>query len=465
MNKQSIKKNYIYQVLFRIISMIIPVITIPYLSRVLGPLNIGIFSYLSSISAYFILLGSLGTELYGIREIAYKQNNKYERSKVFYEIFIVRGISISISLILFYVLFCINNEYSVLNKILLIEILSNILVSCGRLEDFKKIFVRNLFIKLISLVCIFTLVRSSNDLSVYMIIYCLSIVLGNLMLWSGIDKYLEKVRLRKLDIKRHLKPIMILFIPQVAVQIYMVLDKTMLGYLISDKSEVGYYEQAQKITRFLFYLIASLSMVIMPRVSLEYAKGNIEKVKEYLYKAFNYVFMFVVPMSLGIVCVSNIFVPIFLGSDYMKSIPILNILSITNIIIAISNLIGSQYLLPLNKNKEYTIACVSGAVVNIVFNWLLIPKYQAIGACMGTIIAESVVSILQLYYVRKEINIKNILKMLLKYFTFSLVMCLINVGLSRYLESNVLGFMVEILVSMSVYFGMIWWSKKNIRQN
>ena len=281
MNKPSIKRNNIYQVLFRIISMIILVITIPYLSRVLGPLNIGIFSYLNSISVYFILLGSLGTELYGIREIAYKQNNKYERSKVFYEIFIVRVISISISLILFYVLFCINNEYSVLNKILLIEILSNIFDITWfyqGLEDFKKIFVRNLFIKLISLVCIFMLVRSSNDLSIYMIIYCLSIVLGNVMLWRDINKYLEKVRLRELDIKRHLKPIMILFIPQVAVQIYMVLDKTMLGYLISDKSEVGYYEQAQKITRFLLYLITSLSAVIMPRVSLEYAKGNIEKV-------------------------------------------------------------------------------------------------------------------------------------------------------------------------------------------
>ena len=298
-----------------------------------------------------------------------------------------------------------------------------------------------------------------------MIIYCLSIVLGNVMLWRDINKYLEKVRLRELDIKRHLKPIMILFIPQVAVQIYMVLDKTMLGYLISDKSEVGYYEQAQKITRFLLYLIASLSTVIMPRVSLEYAKGNIEKVKEYLYKSFNYVFMFIVPMSLGVVCVSNVFVSIFLGNDYMKSIPILNILSITNVIISISNLIGSQYLLPLNRNKEYTIACVSGAVVNMIFNWLLIPKYQAIGACMGTIIAESVVSILQLYYVRKEIDIKNILKMLLKYLAFSLIMCLINVGLSRYLESNVLGLVIEILVSMVVYFGMIWWSKKNIRQN
>lgn len=467
MNKPSIKKNYVYQVLFRIISMIIPVITIPYLSRVLGPLNIGIFSYLNSISVYFILLGSLGTELYGIREIAYKQNNKYERSKVFYEIFIVRVISISISLILFYALFCINNEYSVLNKILLIEILSNIFDITWfyqGLEDFKKIFVRNLLIKLISLVCIFTLVQSSNDLSIYMIIYCLSIVLGNVMLWRDIDKYLEKVRLRELDIKRHLKPIMILFIPQVAVQIYMVLDKTMLGYLISDKSEVGYYEQAQKITRFLFYLIASLSAVIMPRVSLEYAKGNIEKVKEYLYKSFDYVFMMVVPMSLGDVCVSNVFVPIFLGNDYMKSIPILNILSITNIIIAISNLIGSQYLLPLNRNKEYTIACVSGAVVNIVFNWLLIPKYQAIGACMGTIIAESVVSILQLFYVRKEIDIKNILKMLLKYLAFSLVMCLINVGLSRYLESNVLGLMIEILISMGVYFGMIYVYKKSARE-
>lgn len=175
--------------------------------------------------------------------------------------------------------------------------------------------------------------------------------------------------------------------------------------------------------------------------------------------------MLVVPMSLGVVCVSNVFVPIFWGNDYMKSIPILNILSITNIIISISNLIGSQYLLPLNRNKEYTIACVSGAVVNIVFNWLLIPKYQAIGACMGTIIAESVVSILQLYYVRKEIDIKNILKMLLKYFAFSLVMCLINVGLSRHLGSSILGLMIEILISMSVYFGMIWWSKKNIRQN
>ena len=282
MAKKSVKKNYIYNLIYQILVMIIPLITTPYLSRVLGAENIGIYSYTLSITTYFILFGSLGVAMYGQREIAYVQDNKDKRSKTFYEIFIMRIITLFISLIIFYITFCIKGEYNVYYKILILEIIANAIDISWYfqgLEEFKKTVIRNTIVKLISVVCIFVLVKNNNDLNKYFAIYVLSNVIGNLSLWLYIPKYTSKVKLNELKVIRHLKPTIILFIPQVATQIYTVLDKTMIGAIIADKSEVGYYEQAQKIIKLLMTIATSLGTVMMPRIAATYSKGNKEKVR------------------------------------------------------------------------------------------------------------------------------------------------------------------------------------------
>ena len=196
MEKKSITKNYIFNLVYQLLLIIMPIITTPYLSRVLGAENIGIYSYTLSITTYFILIGSLGVSLYGQREIAYLQDKAYERSKTFIEIFIMKLLALSVSLIIFYFTFCLNGDYSLYYKILILEIIANIIDISWffqGLEEFKKTVSRNIIVKLISVLLIFILVKSSNDLSKYFAIYVLSTFLGNFSMWIYLPKYLQKL--------------------------------------------------------------------------------------------------------------------------------------------------------------------------------------------------------------------------------------------------------------------------------
>ena len=304
MAKKSITKNYIYNVAYQILITILPLITTPYVSRVLNAEAIGIYSYTISITTYFILFGSLGVALYGQREIAYYQTDKMKRSKIFWEINILRFVTMTIAMVIYYFIYVRQGEYKIYYEILLIELLANCLDISWffrGIEEFKKTVVRNTIVKLISVALIFTLVKSVDDLYKYFIIYVLSTAIGNISLWLYLPKYIEKVKINELNILKHLKPTIILFIPQIAVQIYTVLDKTMIGMIVSDKAEVGYYEQSQKIIKLLLSIITSLGTVMLPRMAATFANGDNDKMKEYMKKSFNFVFLLAFPMIIPVI--------------------------------------------------------------------------------------------------------------------------------------------------------------------
>lgn len=458
MAKKSVKKNYIYNLIYQILVMIIPLITTPYLSRVLGAENIGIYSYTLSITTYFILFGSLGVAMYGQREIAYVQDDKDKRSKAFYEIFIMRIITLFISLIIFYITFCIKGEYNVYYKILILEIIANAIDISWYfqgLEEFKKTVIRNTIVKLISVVCIFVLVKNNNDLNKYFAIYVLSNVIGNLSLWLYIPKYTSKVKLNELKVIRHLKPTIILFIPQVATQIYTVLDKTMIGAIIADKSEVGYYEQAQKIIKLLMTIATSLGTVMMPRIAATYSKGNKEKVREYMNTSFSFIMLLAFPLMFGIISVANKFVPLFYGNGYEKVIPIMCIISPIIIFIGLSNVTGTQYLLPTKQQNKYTISVVMGAVVNFILNIILIKKYASIGASIATVVAEFCVTLSQFILIRKNIKFKEVIPIIYKYIIASIVMFIASMVVGCCITNNILSIFIQILVSVIIYLGVL----------
>lgn len=455
MGKKSIKKNYIYNLIYQILVMIIPLITTPYLSRVLGAENIGIYSYTLSITTYFILFGSLGVAMYGQREVAYVQEDIKERSKVFYEIFIMRAITLFISLFIFYLTFCLHGEYSVYYKILIFEMIANALDISWYfqgLEEFKKTVARNIIVKLISVFCIFMFVKNSNDLNKYFIIYVLSNLLGNLSLWIYIPKYITKVRLKELNIIKHLKPTIMLFIPQVATQIYTVLDKTMLGVLIYDKSEVGYYEQAQKIIKLLMAIATSFGTVMMPRIAATYSKGDSKKVREYMSNSFAFISLLTFPLMFGIVSIAYKFVPLFYGSGYDKVAPLMCVISPIIVFIGLSNVTGTQYLLPTKQQNKYTISVIIGAMVNFLLNLLLIKNYASIGASIATVIAEFCVTLTQFILIRKEINIKEIFLIIYKYLIASIIMFCCSILVGYLIKNNFISILIQIILSSLVYF-------------
>lgn len=455
MDRKSITKNYIYNLMYQILVILVPLITTPYLSRVLGAEKIGIYSYTISVATYFILFGSLGVAMYGQREIAYVQNDKYLRSKNFYEILIMRSITLGISLVVFYFTFALNGEYSVYYKILMLEILANgidISWFFQGLEEFKKTVIRNAIVKIASAILIFILVKSQNDLIKYFFIYVMSNLLGNITLWISLPKFVQKVDIKELNYFKHFKPTLSLFIPQIAVQIYTVLDKTMIGAIIEDKSEVGFYEQAQKIVKILLAIVTALGTVMVPRMASTFAKGDTNKIIEYMNKSFKFVLFLAIPLMFGLISISNKFVPIFYGQGYEKVVYLINISSPIIIFIGLSNAIGTQYLLPTKMQKEFTISVTIGASINFILNTILIKYYYSVGASIATVFAEMMVTSIQFYLVRDVFKIKDILRISRKYFVASVAMFVVSIGISIAIKSNVLSILIQVCSGCIIYF-------------
>ena len=456
--KKSLTKNYIYNLIYQILVLIVPLITTPYISRVLGVENIGIYSYTISISAYFILFGSLGIALYGQREIAYKQKSRYKRSRVFWEILILRTITMAISLLIFYFTFATGKEYQIYYKILMLEIIGNCLDISWffqGMEEFKKTVTRNTIVKLISVICIFAFVKTKNDLPIYFIIYVLSILIGNLSLWLYVPRYIKKIPVNKLNIFRHLKPTISLFIPQIAVQVYTLLDRTMVGTIITDKSEVGYYDQGQKIIKMLLTIVTSLGPVMLPRIAYTFAEGNNEKVKEYMKNSFNLMFLLAFPLIFGLISTSDTFVPLFFGNGYEKVSIIIKVMCPIILLIGLSAVTGTQYLLPTKRQKEYTLSVIYGAIVNFILNSLLIPKLGAIGASIGTVVAETTVTGTQIYFTRNDFDYKKIIKSTKNYIIASLTMFVCLLIVRHFIVSNVASVFTQFVVGVFVYFIML----------
>ena len=458
----SVKKNYIYNLAYQILIIIVPLITTPYVSRTLGAESIGIYSYTYSIVTYFILLGSLGVTMYGQREIAYVQEDKYKRSKVFWEIIFMRFLTLGISLILFYIAFAYNNQYSMYYKILIFEIVANafdISWLFQGLEDFKKTVIRNTIVKLISICCIFIFIKGATDLWKYFIIYVFSNLIGNISLWMYVSKYIEKIPLNKLQVFKHLKPTIALFIPQVAVQIYTVLDRTMIGTIVVNKSEVGYYEQAQKIVKLLLTLATSLGTVMLPRMANTFAKGDKQKLKKYINTSFQFVLLLAFPLMFGMLSIASEFVPLFYGSGYDKVTILINIILPIILIISLSNVIGTQYLLPTKRQKEFTISVTVGAIVNLLLNIFFIKLWGAIGASIATVIAEITVTGVQFYIVRKEIKILDVIKIAKNYFIASIIMFAVSYIVGHLIENDVISIAIQIVLGIITYFSILFLMK------
>lgn len=456
--KTSISKNYIYNLCYQILIIIVPIITTPYLSRVLGVEQIGVHSYVNSIVSCFILFGSLGITLYAQREIAYVQNNIEARSKIFFEMIIIRFITVSLSIIIYYFTCILNSKYSIYYIIFLIEIIANCLdISwfLQGLEQFKKTVFRNTFVKVLTTILIFCFIKKPDDLYKYILIHSISVLLGNFTLWYYIPKYIIKVEVKKLEIKKHIKPLIILFIPQIALQIYMVLDKTMMGQLVANKAEVGYYEQSQKIIRLLITIITSLGTVMVPRIANMFANNNKEKIKFYMMKSFDFILFLSIPMMFGLIVISDYFVPLFFGNGYEKVSILLRVISPMLIIIGLNNVTGVQFLLPTKKQKEFTIAVIIGAIVNFILNLIFIPIWKSVGASLTSLFAEIIVLIIELYCCKKYIDIKEIFKLSTKKILAGLGMFIL-VAIIPYVFNSILTIIIKIVIGIIIYLVLLW---------
>lgn len=464
MDKKAIK-NYLYNTSYQLLIIILPLITTPYVSRVLGATGIGTYNYTNSITQYFILFGCIGLNLYGSREIAYYQNDNIKRDRVFFELLLLRFITVSISIIVYYFTLIKFSKYSTIFLIQTIDIIASIVDISWffqGIEDFKKTVIRNFLIRIICVVLIFSFVKSPKDIYIYVLCYSSTLLIGNISLWLYLPKYVKKSNMKNINLKRHIKPALILFFPQIATSLYTLLDKTMIGYISNNTSEVAYYTQSQIIVKTILALLTSLGTVMMPRIANLFHLNEIEKIKEQLNVSFKFVSFLSFPMMFGLMAISSNLVPWFFGSGYDKVIINMIVISPIVVFIGFSNIIGVQYLLPLGKQFEYTVSVVTGMLVNCILNFLLISHLLSIGAGLATVVAEFSVTTVQFFCIRDSFSIRNMLKLNYKYILFSLIMFLPVYLLSIKLTSSFVHTMICVVLGIAIYTGLLLSCKDSV---
>lgn len=452
MNKKTIK-NYIYNLIQQVLLVISPLITIPFLSRSLGAEGIGKYSYAFALTNYFTLIATLGCDVYGRREISYVKNSLENRSKKFWSIQIIKTVcTLVVSSI--YIIFSFNNVNKVLLLILMFHLI-NVPLNIGwfyqGIEKFKKITIRTIFLKLAELLFVVFCIHSENDLIKYTFGSSFINFLAFFVLWLDIKNDVKFEKITFEDIKYDLKNCLQFFLPAIATSIYTLLDKTMLGNLTGSYIENGYYEQAQKINIVLLRVVLSLGLVLLPQIASAFKEGNKKQVNEFINKSGKYVFFISLPIAFGMICISDNFVQWFFGNGYDKVSELLKLSGFILIVQGLDDVFGMQYLVNVGRQKQYIISLFSGAAINFIFNFILIPKFASAGAIIASFLGELVIVLIQMYYVRDNINLKDFFKRSKNYLISSLVM-LIVIPLGRFLRVSVLNTIIIAGLSAIIYF-------------
>jgi O-antigen/teichoic acid export membrane protein len=450
----SLKKNYIYNLAYQIITLLMPFITTPYTSRVLGADCIGINSFTGSILNYFTLFGTLGIALYGQREIAFNQNNKIEKTRIFWNLFILRLFTVSISLIAYLIIVVSWKKYQTIFLIQTINIIAclfDVTWFCQGEENFKIVVVRNLFFRVLSVFLLFTLIKTSSDLWKFVLMNSGLALLCNASLFPYVLHRIERIPIKMMSPLKQLVPVFVLFVPQIAVEIYTVLDKSMIGFITNSPYENGCYEQANKMVKMLLVVVTSLGTVVVPRMATLHAQGNTKTIQQYMLRSFSFVFLVAFPMCIGLSCIASVFVPIFFGNGYDTVVPLLKIFSLLFIVIGLNNVIGIQYLIPIKKEHVFTYTVVAGAVCNFVLNLFLIRKFGATGAAIASVAAEAVITLLQFIYIRKIIDIKGLFFQSWKYGLAAITMGIVVLLLKRVVNRSIISLLLLFIAGSSVY--------------
>ena len=406
----STKKNAAYNVAYRLFSVLLPLITAPYLSRTVGTYGVGMYSKAWSISYIFCLIGMLGLNDYGVRTIAQARDDRKELDRTFSEIWQMQLLVAGITLIFWFgYVFLVAGE----EKVLALH-LTMMSVSClvsfdwclMGLDIFKPIALRNTFVKTAAAVCVFIFVKNENDLWIYAFVWSLATLLGNLSCAVTLKGKVTYYRVPMRDSLKHLRPCAVLFISVMAVNIYRTMDKVMVS-AIAGLDQNGLYENAEKIIYCLSGFILAIGTVMMPKISNWQKRGETEKIARNIDKSMDLVICMVSAMAFGVAAVADRFTPLFYGEDFRYSGTLMAPLGFSLIMIGFANVIRTQVVLPQKRDTIFVKSVCCGAVVNLIVNALLIPSMKSMGAVVGTLLAELTLPVVQFIILRKELPYKT----------------------------------------------------------
>ena len=459
-------KNYLYNLSYQILTIILPIITVPYVTRIFTSEALGNYVFYNSIVSYFSLFAMLGIGVYGTKQIAAAS----DVSSTFWNIYAIQLIASILAMAVYIIaIFSIPQMGGIIPLIVGITLFAKMIdiswLFSGK-EDFKKITIRNTVVRIIGVISIFTFVKSSDDLYLYVFLIVIFDFLGQFVMWVPAKKFIKRPSFNTKIMKRNLHPIALLFLPQVAISLYVVLDRTLLG-LLGSYSDVGIYEQGQKLISILLKVVSSLGVVMLPRVANLLSERRDKEAQNMVKFSFILYNLIIFPMIFGLIAVNEVFVKLFLGKNFQDVKYVLYVIVFNIMFVGWTNILGYQVLVVRNKNKEFMLSTTIPAFVSVAINIAVIPFFGYIGASITSVVVEILVFAIQWYYSRNIIN-KNLLfnKDLAKIICSSLVMfgavmlCKITLGLD-----GIIGLIIYLVVGGISYLGMIFLLKTvNIRE-
>lgn len=453
---KSLGKNIAYSMLSQMVSLMVPLIVAPYTARVLNAELLGSYSYALANSSYFVLIECMGLPLYGQLKISAIRDDMEERSTVFWEITCLKLLFMSVCLVLYLPIIVLspNTMARHLSLVMVLNIVANGIDTTwflNGLEEFKLTATRNIFVRGINLILILLLVKQENDIYIYAWIVQGATLLAFIAILPQTLKRVKKVCFSCMNIKRHIKPAGIYFIPGLVTTIFSSADKTMIG-IMSNSYEVGVYEQASKVSHICIDTISAIGNVLMPRAAYLYHNGKDKKEADRMfYNSLAVVLMISLPMTFGASVIAGEFIPIFFGPGYEKSIRLLIALSATILFTPLNSLCGQQCLIARNKQKSYNIAITVSALANVILNSVLIPYLQSIGAALASVVACVVIMLMINKMSEGLVSIKKMLHLCWKYILASIGMFM-AVKLSLvFMHGTLTGLILHILAGLCFY--------------
>ena len=462
----SLKKNVALNMTKTLLSLIFPLITFPYVSRILLPDGVGKVNFARAIIEYFVLIATLGVGIYGVREAAKVRDDQLLLSKVAKEIFCINIISTVIAYILFFISLSAVQKLSEYRALLCIISATILFTALGldwlytAVEDFEYITKRYIFFNVLSLVLLFLFVKEQKDYLIYAAISVIANVGANIVNFIHARKYINFSIVYNLELKRHLKPICILFAMAVAIKVYTVLDTTMLGFLCNDW-QVGIYTAAIKINKIVLALVVAACSVLLPRLSY-YSENDMEKFNKLAYTGLDILLLVSVPCCIGLLLLSYHVIMFLSGAHYLSAVPVMRIMTPIILIIGISNFIGLHLFMPLKKEKCTLYSVLCGAIVNFSLNMVLIPKYQALGAAIATLCAETAVTVVQLYLAREIIDVDIMFKKFAVYLLNAIIMGVFVLFIVLLVKNVFISFVCGVIVGFVIYTILLFVERNEI---
>ena len=472
--RDNIKKSSFFNITIKLLTYLIPLVLMPYLYRVLGVTLVGTYDYQYAFVTYFMLVAAFGFTEYGTKRISTATNDVDEMSKRFWSILYSKILLGLLSLGVYFVLVYCGvfgpakdyQSYSILSLFIVSSILDITYLYQG-IENFKSIALRTLLVKIINLILIFCLVKTSDDFIIYVIIMSVCMVFSSLIMFLPLYKYVKRPSFDLKNILMDLKGSLVFFISALAISLYTTMQKTILGAL-TNETEVGYFSSAMKIKDVITAISYAIIPIFYSRASYLIAMNKEDEAKNIMYKCFNAIYDFIFPATCGLICIANVFVPLYFSKEAEATILLLQVSSLALVFIAMSSILNYVYFMPNNKIKITNFIYLGAALFNFAITFLLVHFFSSLGASIAVVLTEAFVATLSAFFSYKFVNFKTIFKLLFKPFIASLIMMgmyfLLNYFLVKLISPTITMFIL-IIFSMLLYYGLLLLFKDNFAFN